>query len=382
MARLWEALKPAVGASAPWSAIQPAPPLGTIVSAEPLAGTPVEVVSPFPKEGDSAPPEGILDGSQLVEELLEPGPQAEWDAQVPARADGLGQKSEGSPLWEESSENSAFLEVGPSDDIRASQGVEIPQFSWKPTLLSPEIALMGKEKEKGAGPSVKPTEPSPPSEFPRIARHRPLPLHPSDADPVKGPIGPEVIKGILERLLQRTALDVHPWIYVSPPPRDGGLSQDKARFVVQGILEGLLGQCGEMCVLELDGPADGSSPTMGPGWQEVLRGRVEWEAALREGAKPGLWRFPSGSVETGQGPWFAARSVQGIALELRKRFPLVVVSSPLGTHLPIGKLWTAQCQGWAWVVSTRSWETTGLEETARTYESGMPPWIGCVLVDG
>lgn len=378
MARLWNALKPAVGASAPWSGI--ALP-GTIASPNTITLPPQ--LQPVSDEISISPAPTIFNEAPVLTPERDAGVLEEGSVDLLGELESSPASIEDSPLWEENEPATAFLEVGPSDDIKASQGVELPQFSWKPSLFStgsdpfvigaPESAVPVSK----SAPVVEPKNAAEALEYPRIARHR----KGMTADPVQGPVSPVVVEGIMERLLQRTAADVHPWLYLSPPLDDAGLSREKIDEVVQGVIEGLLVHCGEVCVLELDGPADGSSPTVGPGWNEVLLGRVDCQAAMREGRKPGIWRFPSGSASTRGGPWFAARSIQGVVRELRERFPLVVVSSPTGLATPMGRLWTTQCQGWTWVVSAKTWETTLLEETARAFTKGMPPWIGCVLVE-
>ncbi len=391
MARLWDALKPAVGASAPWSLLPGAavavpssdPELPPKTGAASLAG-PAEIRADATREtSGEAPDDGgeerLLDQARGLPEVDDLEPSLELT------------EAAASPVWADHDQSTAFLEVGPKDDIHASQGVALPQFTWKPALLTEslesefdqlgEARLVPPAIKPVSIPAKEPTAQAKPaqaeSDFPRIARHR---KHLSQV-PVQGPVSAGVVEGIMERLLQRTAADVNPWLFLSPPMADAGLAAAKIDDIVQKVLEGLLAHCGEICVLELDGPADGSSVTVGPGWHEVLLGRVDIQGALRPGRKEGIWRFPSGAASAQSGPWFAARSIHGVARELRQKFPLVVVSSPTGTTAPVGRLWTNQCQGWTWVVSSQIWETTQLEESAQALTKAMPPWIGCVLVD-
>lgn len=391
MARLWDALKPAVGASAPWSVL---PGAAVVVPAK----DPLAAIAPSQPSAEllevSSEPEPVA----VIEKSLElPRQEALLDPSVafPSEddADTTLEMTEGltAPVWADSDQSTAFLEVGPKDDIHASQGVALPQFTWKPALLTeslePELTELGDKIPEASAirvnavpvreavPAAKLTRTE--ADFPRIAKHR---KHLSNG-PVQGPVSAGVVEGIMERLLQRTAADVNPWLFLSPPMADAGLEAAKIDDIVQKVLEGLLAHCGEICVLELDGPADGSSITVGPGWHEVLLGRVDIQGAIRPGRKEGIWRFPSGAASAQNGPWFAARSIHGVARELRQKYPLVVVSSPTGTTTPHGRMWTSQCQGWTWVVSAQTWETTQLEETAQALTKSMPPWIGCVLVD-
>jgi hypothetical protein len=108
---------------------------------------------------------------------------------------------------------------------------------------------------------------------------------------------------------------------------------------------------------------------------------VELEEILVPGRNPLVTRIPRGDDYQPEGTWFATRSIHGVAQEIRQRFGLVVVSSTSAKTDPLARFWSAQCQGWTWVASVDLWETTPLEAQARQHARGMPPWIGCVLVD-
>ena len=391
MARLWEALTPASGSAAPWSHLVPA----------------TESPSPWPAESiapDSPPDSGVGTGScsnldpQLTVTALD---QAETDS--PLEAPEISSVStefsdakdiqESESLWSDSEEGSAYVEVGPENEFRVSAGVEVPRFRSHFNLLTmDEVAVSGKVQTpearlilrnsptKGTEGATISAAKSEMGQMPSVGI-APGPVTAAVKPSFIGTIAAPVIRGILERLKHHAQGDLAPWLFLSPGTADCGLSPEGLKTLMEGIIDSISRQHGPVACLEIDAPMDGGIHSPGPGWQDLLWGRVELAEILVPGRNPLVTRIPRGDDYQPEGTWFATRSIHGVAQEIRQRFGLVVVSSTSAKTDPLAKFWSAQCQGWTWVASVDLWETTPLEAQARQHAKGMPPWIGCVLVN-
>jgi len=391
MARLWEALTPASGSAAPWSHLVPA----------------TESPSPWPAESiapDSPPDSGVGAGScsnpdpQLTVTALD---QTETDSpletpEISSVSAGFSEAKaiqESESLWSDSEEGSAYVEVGPENEFRVSAGVEVPRFRSHFNLLTmDEVAVTNSDKTTEA-PVILRNAPTPDAQGATISAAKsetgqmssvgiaPGPVTAAVKPSFIGTIAAPVIRGILERLKHHAQGDLAPWLFLSPGTGDCGLSPEGLKTVMEGIIDSISRQHGPVACLEIDAPMDGGIHSPGPGWQDLLWGRVELEEILVPGRNPLVTRIPRGDDYQPEGTWFATRSIHGVAQEIRQRFGLVVVSSTSAKTDPLARFWSAQCQGWTWVASVDLWETTPLEAQARQHARGMPPWIGCVLVD-
>lgn len=396
MARLWEALTPASGSATPWSHLAP-----VTESPSPWPAEPISPDFQSDTKPDTDPlssndfPNGLtaLDETGFESKSENPGEEAPSGESLTKV-----QIAESESLWSDSEEGSAYVEVGPENEYRVSAGVEVPRFRSHFNLLTMDAGPVFGDGANPATAEAVTTETATTrdSRVPQPDSRTSIPTESPVRTPAGIPQGSEgfanrsgffgaiaapVIRGILERLKHHAQGDLAPWLFLSPGTGDCGLRPDGLKTVMEGIIDSISRQHGPVACLEIDAPMDGGLHSPGPGWQDLLWGRVELEEILVPGRNPLVTRIPRGDDYQPEGTWFATRSIHGVAQEIRQRFGLVVVSSISSKTDPLARFWSAQCQGWTWVASVDLWETTPLEAQARQHARGMPPWIGCVLVD-
>lgn len=363
MSRLWEALTPASGSAAPWTHLAPPP------SSEEDLESPADIPWP-PHEAIGSPPM-----RQDLPRGNDPEETDPCEPQEPLNVASLLQNSTEKELddsiWKETGEGSAYVEIGPENEFLVSKGVSVPPFRAHFNLLT-----AGSDPVREV-PSLDTIQPPLPSlakpETTASVAVSPIP---------SGSIAAPVIRGILERLTHHAKGDQAPWLFLSPGTGHGGLTPKGLKAAMENVIDSIARQHGPVACLEMDDPMDGGLHAPRPGWQDLLWGRVELENILVAGRNPLVTRIPRGDDFHPEGTWFATRSIHGVATEIRKHFGMVVVASLSPHPDAIARFWLAQCQGWTWVTSVRSWETTPLEAEARLHSKGLPPWIGCVLVEG
>ncbi len=368
MSRLWEALTPASGNEAPWSNFVTTAQTGDEASLPAnIPWPPHEPNTPLPMRHEIPLAPGIrAPGRSQGSGLNNASPSLDETNDK----DGVLEPEES--IWKATEEGSAYVEIGPENEILVSNGVSVPTFRAHFNLM------VGGTDPVHTNPTPSPT--APPLAAQLAQQESPIPTaHSPDS---KGSIAPPVIRGILERLTHHAMGGLAPWLFLSPGTAPSGLPPMDLKVVMERIIDSIARQHGPVACLEMDEAMDGGLHAPGPGWQDLLWGRVELESILVAGRNPLVTRIPRGDDFHPEGTWFATRSIHGVAQEIRKRFGLVVVASQSSQTDAIARFWLAQCQGWTWVTSVYAWETTPMEAEARLHTKGLPPWIGCVLVDG
>ncbi len=391
MSRLWEALTPASGSAGPWTHL--APPAQEQDGLSIPGDIPGDIPWP-PHEATACPlmrQDIPMENTHAVLEVLgntEPENANEvsevWGNTEPENVTPLSKapieneivNGPEESIWNESEDGSAYVEIGPENEFLVSEGVSVPPFRAHFNLM----AEGNNRIDMDPSPILSETF-SAPLSIP-IPNKTEVRANPSVDPNQLGSIAVPVIRGILERLTHYSMGGQPPWLFLSPGTDHNGLTPKGLKAVMEKVIDSIARQHGPVACLEMDEPMDGGLHAPGPGWQDLLWGRVELDNILVAGRNPLVTRIPRGDDYHPEGTWFATRSIHGVATEIRKRFGLVVVASLSSKPDAIARFWLAQCQGWTWVTSVGSWETTPLEAEARLHQKGQPPWIGCVLVDG